>query len=80
LISIIFNFFKAVKTSLEIFNRDKDTTAREKNLIKSNLSKVNLKIIHTNKIKNNLTFKIFILRAKILVEIFQEELKFRHQT
>jgi len=50
MISIIFNFFKAVKTSLEIFNRDKDTTAREKNLIKSNLSKVNLKIIYTNKI------------------------------
>ena len=31
---------QAVKTSLEMFNRDKETTSREKNLIKSNLSKV----------------------------------------
>ena len=31
---------QAVKTSLEMFNRDKETTTREKNLIKSNLSKV----------------------------------------
>jgi hypothetical protein len=37
---------QAVKTSLEMFNRDKETTTREKNLIKSNLSKVKKAIIN----------------------------------